>query len=629
MISRPLLVRALSLLAFTFACCGEVDEGRAEDRPNFLWITCEDISANLGCYGDPDAITPHLDRFAERSVLYTQARSTAGVCAPSRSGLITGMYPSSLGTQYMRCRNQPPEYVRAYSAYLRDAGYYCTNNSKTDYNFIAADDSWDESSGQAHWRNRGEDQPFFAIFNFTSTHESKIRQAPNSYAAATAALTPDQRRDPSAIRIPAYLPDTPVVRRDWANVHELITAFDLKVAEVLQELEDAGLAEDTIVWFYSDHGVGLPRGKRWLYESGMHVPLIIHFPEKYRHLAPSEPGTKTDRLVSFIDFGPTVLSLAGIELPAHLQGRAFLGEQGAPPRRFLHGARDRTDERPDVIRAVTDGRYKYIRNFRPDLPYFQYISYMYQMPTMQVWQQLADDGELSGPPAAWMRPGKPIEELYDLRTDPDEVVNLADSPEHAAALETMRSELRRWMFEIRDVALIPEAELFARRGEQSAYDWTRSTEDFHQERYFDAADAAVFDAQSEAARRALLQDEDSVVRFWGAVSAIHAGGDQAVEQLRGLLSDENPSVRIVAADGLVRLGADDAETHAVLVDALQDDNPWVRQRAIVGLDHMEAGAAAYREEIAAAGGDDGPDPTMANSYFGRVRNRILNKLKPR
>lgn len=620
---RTLRLGCCWLLALSLAGLSAGSTTLAADRPNILWITCEDISANLGSYGDPDAITPHLDRFAEQGVRYTQAYSTAGVCAPSRSGLITGMYPSSLGTQYMRCRNQPPEYVRAYSAYLRDAGYYCTNNSKEDYNFIAADDSWDESSRNAHWRNRKDGQPFFAIFNFTTTHESQIRLPAERYAERTAALTEDQRRDPDAIRIPGYLPDTPTVRRDWANVHELITALDLQVAEVLEELDAAGLADDTIVWFYSDHGVGLPRGKRWLYQSGMHVPLIIRFPEKYRDLAPGAPGSATDRLVSFIDFGPTLLSLAGVEIPGHMQGQAFLGGQESSPRRYVHGARDRTDERPDVIRAVTDGRYKYLRNFRPDLPYFQYISYMYEMPTMQEWQRLADDGELIGPPAAWMLGRKPIEELYDLRADPDEVVNLAESPEHAEVLERFRGELRRWMREIRDVALIPEAELFARRGDQSAYDWTKTSSDFHPERWFEAADLAVWGTAEQ--RSALLDDDDSVVRFWGAVGAAYQGGPRAASQLRGLLADGNATVRVAAADGLIALGADDAASNAVLVAALEDDNVWVRQRAIVALDRLGPRAAPYREAVAAAvERAAGPDPTMALGYLSRVADRILS-----
>ncbi len=328
----------------------------AESRPNILWITCEDMSPNMGCYGDTFAHTPNLDALAARGIRYTHAFSTSGVCAPSRSCLITGVYPSSLGTHFMRCRGELPEFIRCYSEYLRKAGYYCTNNSKTDYNFVHPRSAWDESSAKAHWRNRKPGQPFFAIFNNTDTHESKIRSRGAEFARLTARLKPEQRHDPAKVKLPPYHADTPEARRDWANDYDLITAMDIESGDLLKQLDEDGVAEDTIVFFYSDHGVGLQRSKRWLYDSGMRVPLIVHFPKKFQHLAPLPSGSVTDRLVSFVDFAPTLLSLAGVPTPMHMQGVAFLGPKAGPPREYVYGIRDRMDERHDIIRAVRDQR---------------------------------------------------------------------------------------------------------------------------------------------------------------------------------------------------------------------------------------------------------------------------------
>jgi len=417
----------------------------ATERPNILWITCEDISPNLGCYGDPDAKTPHLDKLASEGVRYTHAFSVAGVCAPSRSCLITGMYPSSLGSQHMRCSARLPQSIRCFTEYLRDAGYYCSNNVKEDYNFRTPKTAWDASSRQAHWRNRREGQPFFSVINFTTTHESQIRLPEKQFAERTASLSADERHDPARVRVPPWHPDVPEVRRDWARYHDLITAMDRQAGELLNQLEDDGLADSTIVCFFSDHGVGLPRGKRWLYDAGTRVPLIVRFPKAFDRFAPGAPGTICDRLVSFVDFAPTVLSLAGVEAPAHFQGDAFLGPRAGSSRQYVFGIRDRMDERYDLIRSVRDRRYKYIRNYRPELPYAQFIEYMEQMPTMKAWRRLAAEGKLQGPAALFMQPRKPVEEEYDTLSDPDEVRYLAASDEHREVLERLRAAHFDWV----------------------------------------------------------------------------------------------------------------------------------------------------------------------------------------
>jgi len=421
-------------------------------QPNILWISCEDTSPDLGCYGDAYARTPNLDRLAAQGCRFTRAFAVAGVCAPSRSAIITGMYPTSIGTHHMRCKGVPPPYVKCFPEHLRAAGYFCTNNSKTDYNFDAPLTAWDENGPRAHWRNRPPGQPFFAVFNITVTHESQIRAPDDQFCRVTAALSARQRHDPAQAVLPSYYPDTPVVRRDWARYYDLVTAMDHRAGELLRELEEAGLTDETVVLFWSDHGRGLPRAKRWLYDSGIHVPLIVRWPGRI------EPGSVDGRLVSLIDLAPTVLSIAGVPIPEHMQGVPFLGP-AARQREYVFAARDRMDETYDIIRAVRDTRYKYLRNFRPGRPYAQYIDYMEKMPTMQEMRRLNKEGRLVGPQRLFFLPEKPPEELYDTDDDPHEVRNLAGIPEHQQALERMRAALDRWMKETGDLGLIPEDEL--------------------------------------------------------------------------------------------------------------------------------------------------------------------------
>jgi N-sulfoglucosamine sulfohydrolase len=361
-------------------------------RPNILWISAEDLSPDLGCYGDSYSVTPNLDRLASEGVRYSNAFATAPVCAPSRSAIITGMYPTTIGSMHMRSKAVPPAGVKAFTEYLRASGYYCTNNAKTDYNFEAPPSNrppatvWDDSSSTAHWRNRPErNTPFFAVFNLLVTHESQIRVADEQYRQNVARLKPEEFHDPAKAKLPPYYPDTPLVRKDWARYYDNITAMDYLVADILKQLEQDGLAQNTIVFFWGDHGRGLPRGKRFVYDAGLRVPLIVRWPGQLR------PGTLNDELVSLFDLGPTALSLAGVQIPHHMQAQAFLGAQKKAPRQLAFAHRDRMDEAPDMIRSVMDKEYHYIRNFHSDRPYAQYIDYMEQMPTMKELRRLNKD----------------------------------------------------------------------------------------------------------------------------------------------------------------------------------------------------------------------------------------------
>ncbi|MCA9114318.1 MAG: sulfatase, partial [Planctomycetaceae bacterium] len=437
-------------------------------RPNILWLSCEDISPHLGCYGDKQAITPHLDRLATEGVRYSHAFTTAGVCAPCRSGIITGMYQTTLGTHHMRTVAQLPEKIRPFSVYLREAGYYCTNNSKQDYQFRTPKGTWDDSSGKAHWRNRPDaSKPFFAVFNFTGCHESGIASA-SKYRSVTRNLKPEQRQDPAKLKLPPYYPDTPVVREDWKRNYELITAMDAWAGDLLAQLEEDGLAENTIVFYWSDHGVGLPRAKRWLYDSGTHIPLIVRIPEQLRTDGQGQPGTVSDRLVSSIDFGPTVLHLAGISLPEHLQGQPFLGSGLPQPREYVFGARDRMDERYDIIRMVRDHRFKYLRNYEPLKTWYQFMNTAEKGATMHELRRLHEAGQLPEAAEQYFRPEKPVEELYDTNADPHELHNLADDPQYADVLERLRKAHLDWVRETRDLGLLPEPILAAREKQQGA-----------------------------------------------------------------------------------------------------------------------------------------------------------------
>ncbi|MHC4889133.1 MAG: sulfatase-like hydrolase/transferase [Planctomycetota bacterium] len=430
------------------------DEIPKTQRPNILWVSCEDISPDLGCYGDSYAVTPNINRLAVEGVRYTNAYAHAGVCAPARSGIITGMYPTTIGTHHMRCKDVPPAYVKCFSEYLRAAGYYCTNSSKTDYQFAPPMTAWDESSRKAHWRGRAIGQPFFAVINLGVSHES--RNWPKKGEKLV--------HDPSKAVVLPYYPDTPVVRKNLARYYDNVTKMDEQAGKILQQLEDDGLADDTIVWFWGDHGRGLPRGKRWIYDSGIRIPLIIRVPEKLRNLAMPEnpnavkPRTVNDDLIAFIDFAPRMLSLAGVKIPKHIQGRAFIGAQKAKPREYIFAARDRMDEAYDLIRAVRDKRFKYIRNYMPYVTRGQDIEYMNRMPTMQEMRRLNAAGRLKGPQMQYFHKTKPLEELYDTQSDPHEVKNLADDLQYKHVLERMRSVHRKWTRETSDIGLIPEPE---------------------------------------------------------------------------------------------------------------------------------------------------------------------------
>ena len=553
----------------------------AADKPNILWLTSEDHGPEMGCYGDANARTPNIDALAAKGMLFKRAWSVAPVCAPARSVIISGLYTSSSGGQHMRSMVPLPDSVRLYPQYLRDAGYYCTNNSKEDFNVQKPKQLWNASSGTAHWRNRPEGQPFFAIFNSTKSHESQIRTRPHKQVA-----------DPAKMRVPAYHPDTPEVRQDWAQYYDKVSEADEDAGKHLKEIEAAGLAADTIVFYYGDHGSGMPRSKRWPCNSGLHVPMVVFFPEKWKHLAPKEyqPGGKSDRMVSFVDLAPTLLSIVGIEPPAWMQGHAFAGSFQTSPQLFLFGERGRMDERMDLVRSVTDGRYVYLRNYFPHVSQGQRVAYQFETPTTRVWRSQFDEGKTNDAQSIFWRVPKPPEELYDLQHDRDEVRNLASHSEHQETLERLRSAQRKHLVSIRDVCFLPESELHSRTVGSTPYELARNDAKYPMDRIVAAAElASNLDPAALPELKKLLNDSDSAVRWWASLGHLMRGQAAVAanqEALQNALQDQASPVRIVAAQALGMFG-DDA-TMAIALNVLRDLSSPQKNGVLVSMSALAA-----------------------------------------
>lgn len=543
------------------------------------------MSPTLGCYGDEYAITPHIDQLATDGVLYTNAFATAPVCSPSRSCIINGLPATSQGTQQMRSAFPVPEYMKGFPSIIREAGYYTSNNVKTDYNngnwetIVGA--SWDENSDQAHWSNRKGDSPFFSVFNLMTSHQSRTMVWPYEQfvSEVQSRLESSQIHDPNTAPVPPYYPDTPVIRKTIARFYDCVTAMDKEVGALLQKLEDDGLAENTIVFFYSDHGSGMPRHKRALLDSGLNVPLIVRFPEKYQHLAPSNPGTRTDRLVSFDDFGPTVLNLLGTQIPEYMEGHPFLGESADSPREYTYGHRDRVDEVHDLARSVRDKRFLYIRNFMPHLGYNQPTAWPDIGEIRHEIYAHAKTEFMTGPQRHFAGPTRPLEELYDCQADPQNLNNLAGSSAHRNVLERMRGQLGLRLGESRDLGFVPEAFAWQISNGSTPYELARSSaNDYDQSRLIKAASQV--GQGSEREFLANLNHPDPGVRYWGAVgfSAAESLSDNALTALTKALEDIIPNVRIESANALVRHGRTE-KSISVLIDALEEENLAAVQHA--------------------------------------------------
>jgi len=430
----------------------------AQGRPNILWLTAEDFGPDLGCYGNSEVRSRNIDRLAREGTRFTNAFTTAPVCSPSRSAFMTGMYQTSIDAHNHRSHRDDgfhlPEGVRVISSWFRQAGYFTANvktaapevqgTGKTDFNFSPPEPVFNGTD----WNQRAAGQPFFAQINFTETHRPFKRDSQNP-------------TDPAKLTLPPQYPDHPVTRADWAAYYDMIGFLDQKIGSVLKRLADEGILENTVIFFFGDNGRAHVRGKQWLYDEGIHVPLIVRWPKTFR------AGAVNDQLVSAIDFAATSLALAGVPVPTKMQGKPFLGN--LPRREYIVAARDRCDETVDRIRCVRTARYKYIRNYYPDRPYTQINRYKEtEYPVLRLMRRLQAEGGLTPVQAQFMAASRPPEELYDVNKDPNELQNLAGDSEHHSTLTEMRRILDRWISETGDRGEVAEDPAIASSWEKRA-----------------------------------------------------------------------------------------------------------------------------------------------------------------
>jgi N-sulfoglucosamine sulfohydrolase len=609
--TKPGGLIVILLLTSLFWSCEQKEELKP---PNILWIVSEDNSPFIGAYGDDFATTPTLDSLAAVSVLYANAFATTPVCAPSRSTLITGMYSASLGTLPMRSPYPIPDYMRFFPNYLKDAGYYTTNNSKKDYNTVDQPECWDESSNKATYMNRQPGQPFFHVQNIFITHESQIHDS---------IPWGELKHDPTKVPMPPYHPRTKDMEHDWAQYYDRVEQMDSQVAGILADLKKSGEAENTIVFYYSDHGGVLGRSKRFMYESGLHIPLVINFPEKYKHLAPSSAGSKSDRLVNFADFGPTVLSLAGVAVPDYMQGEAFLGSQQSEPKQYAHAYRGRMDERIDLARSVRDKQFRYIRNYMPHKPNGQHLYYLWLARSMPSWEKAFKNGDLNEVQSRFWLP-RPAEELYDVAKDPDNINNLAADPAYANTLLELRNENLRWVKEIRDANFLPEPMTAEISEVQPVFDYVRG-KDFRMDFVIETADLASMrdpSALPELIKR--LENPNAAVRYWAATGCLILA-DKSPETKAKLLrkvDDPSVSVRLAVAESLYHLGYK-KEAINICKEALTSERAITRLYAAnvleeFGMDALPAKLALEQSLVDSVG--------TATSEMPKAVNHILDRL---
>jgi N-sulfoglucosamine sulfohydrolase len=577
---------ALLLLATVPIVFAGSPTGAAQRQPNILWLVSEDNGPLLGCYGDRFAHTPNLDGLGSQGVVYLNAFANSPGCAPSRSTLITGMYASSLGTQNMRSHYRIPAEVQFYATYMKRAGYYCMNPGKTDYNTARPGrTAWDHGES---WKDAPAGKPWMLVLNSMITHESCLTHS---------VVHPEYLKIPFSV--PAYQPDTPEVRSNWIEYYHAVTKMDAWVGDVIRQLQTDGLADDTIVFYFSDQGGILPRSKGFVYDSGLHVPLIVRFGRNFLSQSPGPPGTKLDRVVSLVDLPPTLSSLAGADIPAQYTGAAFLGAKSAPQQQYAFGFRARLDERYDLSYTLRDTRYRYIRNYMPHRIYGQRVESLWQVPAMASWENAYHIGICDGDQSAFWNE-KPTEELYDEQADPAEVKNLAGYPTARNDLVRMRKALREQLLSNRDSGLFPEPEMLARFRGDAVYSITHTPGVYPLESILDAADlASGRDSESVPRLIELMKDADPAVRYWAATGcSVRAGSaNDAIEPLRKLLKDPAPCLRIAAAEALCR-NDDSAHGLPTLVSELHGTEFNVLM-ALNALESLGSAAEPARQSIAA------------------------------
>ncbi len=529
-----------------------------QQKPNILWVTIEDTSPQfIGCYGNSNARTPVIDKLAEEGVRFTNAFSTGTVCSPSRTAIITGVKTYKTGTGNHRSKYPVPAFIKGFPYYLQQAGYYTSNNSKTDYNVAGEKEfikeAWNESSGKAGWWDRKPGQPFFAVFNYNESHQSRTMTETYEWYVENVynKLLPDEQIGDNEFEMPPFYRDSPEMRKQFARVYNSIKLTDKRIGDLLSRLEKDKLKDSTIIFFYADHGEGMPRGKTNGINYGYRAPFIIWFPEMYKHLSPwGTAGVVTDELVDFTDLAPTIISLAGAKIPEYLLGRPMLGKHRSKPIEHLFLSSDRSDNGIDMIRTVTDGKYVYSRNFMPFIPEARYIRYM---EIGEIKQQMRKDlaEEKLNPLQKSLFEARPAEFLFDIENDLWETRNLASEPEFKGVLDKMRNLLKEEILKSRDVMFLPEYEIALLSKSTSAYEFRQNKAKYPIDEIYKAASLAGFRGKEITAKQGkLLSNSNKIVRYW-AVLGLRS---QSVEDLKMVskeiskaMSDEYPPVAATAS----------------------------------------------------------------------------------
>lgn len=570
---RPLLLGCM--LPVLFSCSEDKSE---KERPNILWITFEDTSAfELGLYGNNNVPTPNMERLAENGVVFEKVSSVAPQCSPARSTIISGSYSTKYGNDWHRCVHRVPEDIYFFPKLLKEAGYFCTNNSKTDYNTLPEqwrknkDEVWNECNIRATYnsKNRKPDQPFFSVFNAMMSHQGRI-------ATIETGMRKNRRVNPDSVFIPPYVPDLPEMRDDFAWHHESVMLIDEWLGLILDDLEEKGLADNTIIFFYSDHGGPMPQGKEFPYQVGYNPAFVISVPEKYKELSPFKPGTRTEQLVDFTDLAPTVLNLAGLEIPSNMDGKAFLGKHVAKGKKYQHSFRTNAHTHYDPSRIVFDGRYRYIRNYTPHHPHGIWMWYNSKMPSLRAWTRYWLDGKTKGIENRFFEE-KATEMLFDLQTDPWEINNLAQLPDYHEKLLELREENNRHIREIKDLGFFPFFQRY-KSDSISMYEWVRETNYDFEELYLAAEKASEGNPENISFLTNCLKSEKPEVRFWGvsglAMLARHNNDMDCPEELKTALFDTAPSVASAAGEALCYLGKE-KEAIPVMMKLVEEGQPDV------------------------------------------------------
>lgn len=553
---RKLLLLPLLIGANVFA--QQKSDGLGNSRPNILWVTIEDTSPQfLGCYGNKDASTPVIDKLAEEGVRFTNAFSTGSVCSPSRSCIITGVKTYKLGTGNHRSNYPIPEFIKGFPYYLQKEGYYVTNNAKTDYNVGNVEqftkEAWNECSEKADWENRKPGQPFFAVYNFMDSHQSRTMTESYSWYRKNVLdeLQEEERIGDNDFEMPPFYNNSPEMRKQFARVYNSIKLTDNKIGALLTRLEKDHLKDNTIIFFYADHGEGVPRGKTNGINLGYRVPFVIWFPEKYKNLSPwGTSGIVSDELIDFEDLAPTLISLAGGTIPKYLKGRVLMGNKRSKKTDHLILSEDRSDNGIDMVRSVTDGKYMYSRNFMPFMPQVRYIRYM---EIGEIKQQMRTDlaEKKLDPLQQSLFEERPTEFLYDIENDIWETKNLVSDPAYKTVLDKMRNQLKTEILQARDVLMLPEYEIGLISKTTTPYEFRLNDKNYPITEIYDAASLSGFRGKDIAARQVkLLANSNKIVRYWailGLRSQNHEILKSYSKQIIQAMSDSYPPVAVTAA----------------------------------------------------------------------------------